>query len=596
MSEAPQGKTVTALPALSLAGRLALAFALLALFAAGLTGYFAYRDGRQALVVTAKEQLNTATRVLGRRIALTLDGVERDLTLLAHHPDSVQALSGDRQSEVLATNLSVRLLTNQRAYFQVRLIAASDGREVVRVDRSASGALVVSAGDLQEKGHYPYVYETLALPPGGAYISPAVINHEHGAHDAEGNPSVQLAMQVIGSGKLAGKVLGVAVINLDLNGLFHLLAVDLPDDTQVFLANSDGDFLIHPDPGRAFAFDRGKRARVQEFFPATSALITGGSVEVSVETDAGAPEGQARIASFFRVNALPSIWRGANGERGVHVVLGLSQALSGVFGQSGELAINTTRNVLIAGIIAALLALLLSRAVTASLRQIEMAIARFGLPGAVALPTSRRDEIGALARAFSAMQEQINAQMVALEAQRKALDHEAQHDSLTGLANRRGLIGFLPRALARATRASNKLSLFFIDLDGFKPINDTYGHDVGDQVLVEVAARLIKGVRAEDFVARPGGDEFVVVCEGGPMSHEEGLVADKLIDLISLPMQIGDLSLELGASIGIACFPQHGEEGEKLMREADQAMYAAKLAGRGVWRLAADPGADNDIP
>ncbi|MBI2307997.1 MAG: GGDEF domain-containing protein [Rhodocyclales bacterium] len=573
---------------LSLAQRLALAFALLALFAAGLTGYFAYQDGRQALLATATEQLATATRVLGGRIALTLDSVERDLLLLARHPDSVAALAGDGQSREHATDLFSRLVASRQAYFQIRLIAVRDGAEVVRVDRSASGPLVVGGDDLQEKAHYPYVYETLALPAGGMYISPAGINHEQGAHDAEGQPSLQLAMQVMSEGRNGGRLLGVIVINVDLDGLFHLLATDLPGGTDVYLANSSGDFLIHPDPRQAFAFDRGQRALVQDAFPQTRPLLARDTERATFRSGADAAGQADRLASFVRVEALPAAWRGARGERGVHFLLGLAQPLSGVLAKSGELAGNAIRNVLLAGVVAVLLAFILARAVTASLRQIEKAMANFGKPGAVELPTGRQDEIGALARRFAAMQVQMRAQLVTLEAQRQALDHEAQHDWLTGLANRRNLIGFLPQALARSTRQQSGLSLFFIDLDGFKPINDTYGHSIGDRVLVEVGQRLARGVRAGDFIARPGGDEFVVICEGLHAEEEVSRVAEKLIGLIAQPIELADkaLRLQVGASVGIACFPNDGSDAETLTGAADRAMYAAKTAGRGVWCLA----------
>lgn len=571
---------------LSLARRLGLAFAALALFAAGLTGYFAYRDGRQALVVTAEEQLSTATRVLARRIALTLDSVERDLVLIAQHPDSAAALLGMAEHGGHAADLFARLIANRHAYFQIRLIAAGDGMEVVRADRSPSGPLIVAGDDLQTKAHYPYVFETLALPRNGLYLSPAVINREHGAHDAVGQPSIQMAMPVAAPDSAGGRTLGVAVINLDLDGLFRLLATDLPRGTAVYLTDHAGNFLVHPDSDKAFAFDRGRRARAQEDFPETAALFERRADALNLQYAAAG--GDRQIFSFVRAEALPAAWRAAGGERGAQFVLGLAQPLSGVLERSGELAANAVINALIAGLIAVLLAFFVARAATASLHQIEQAMADFGKPGARELPTGRQDEIGALARRFAAMQQQIKAQLVTLEAQRQALDHEAQHDWLTGLANRRSLIGFLPQALSRAARQQSGLSLFYIDLDGFKPINDTHGHGVGDQVLIEVAQRLAHAVRAGDYIARPGGDEFVVVCEGLRATDEEISIADKLIRLIGEPITIGGLRLQIGASVGIAAYPRDGQDADTLTGAADRAMYAAKSAGRGIWCLASD--------
>ncbi len=588
----PQTPASPAVPALSLARRLALAFAALALFAASLTGYFAYRDGRQALVVTAKEQLSTATRVLGRRIALTLEGVERDLVLVAEQPDSARALRGDAPSAERTAELFKRMIANRHAYHQIRLIAAADGAEIVRADRAPGGPLIVTGKDLQEKSHLPYVYETLALPPEGIYVSPASINRERGAHDAEGQPTIQLAMPVAlpgGTGATGERVVGVAVITLDLDGLFRLLAIDLPDLTSVYLTNGSGDFLIHPDPKLAFTFDRGQRVLVQDAFPETRALFGKERDEVTLigrydVFDARTVD--AQIASFVRVDALPAAWQSAGGGRGMQFVLGLAQPLSGVLARSGDLATNAALNALLAGCLAALLAFIVARAATASLRQIDRAMANFGQPGATELPTARKDEIGALARRFAEMQEQIRSQLITLEAQGRALDHEAQHDWLTGLANRRNLIGFLPQALARAARQESVVALFFIDLDGFKAINDTHGHSIGDRLLIEIAERLRNSVRAGDFIARPGGDEFIVVCEALQTEEEQVSVAEKLIRRLSQSMVIDGLYLRVGASVGIARYPVDGEDADTLTAAADRAMYAAKNAGRGTWRFA----------
>jgi len=153
---------------------------------------------------------------------------------------------------------------------------------------------------------------------------------------------------------------------------------------------------------------------------------------------------------------------------------------------------------------------------------------------------------------------------------------QAEYDFLTGLANRLVLERQLQVLAARVTRGEAGFAVLFIDLDGFKPINDQHGHAVGDLVLKEVARRLNDAVRASDICARLGGDEFAVVLSQVEDPTEAQRIADKLRAQIRLPMQIGDQFLSVDASLGIAMCPQHGESVEAVLRAADMAMYEVK--------------------
>jgi diguanylate cyclase (GGDEF)-like protein/PAS domain S-box-containing protein len=152
----------------------------------------------------------------------------------------------------------------------------------------------------------------------------------------------------------------------------------------------------------------------------------------------------------------------------------------------------------------------------------------------------------------------------------------AHHDVLTSLPNRALLIVHVEQALGMAKRNRAKLALLFIDLDKFKPINDNWGHAVGDQVLQVVAARLRGHVRASDSVGRIGGDEFLVLLTEVASAQGAAKVAEGLRQAISQPMVVANMSLEIAASIGIALFPEHGQDSMALARHADQAMYLAK--------------------
>jgi len=164
------------------------------------------------------------------------------------------------------------------------------------------------------------------------------------------------------------------------------------------------------------------------------------------------------------------------------------------------------------------------------------------------------------------------------------LTRQAFHDGLTGLANRALFRDRLDHALARRPLSREPLALLLVDLDGFKQINDNFGHDVGDQLLLQVAARFEDVTRPSDTVARFGGDEFAVLVEGG--EQYAIALADRLLRRLSLPATVADRTLAFGASIGIVVDSGDGEAGrEELIRRADIAMYAAKKAGRGRYEV-----------
>ncbi|MEZ5144283.1 MAG: GGDEF domain-containing protein [Acidimicrobiales bacterium] len=164
--------------------------------------------------------------------------------------------------------------------------------------------------------------------------------------------------------------------------------------------------------------------------------------------------------------------------------------------------------------------------------------------------------------------------------------HAARHDQLTDLPNREQFFGRLRSSLGRAGD-QHPVAVLYLDLDGFKAVNDTHGHGVGDRLLEIVAHRLQGSVRSGDLIARLGGDEFAVVCPGIADAGEAGDLADRLIAAVEEPVVVGALRLAVGASVGIA-LGQAGEDPDAVLHRADAALYAVKRSGRGAWRLAGD--------
>ena len=193
--------------------------------------------------------------------------------------------------------------------------------------------------------------------------------------------------------------------------------------------------------------------------------------------------------------------------------------------------------------------------------------------------------IGSVAALFDARMEHRTRQLaMRLKAANSELMHAALHDPLTGLPNRVNFDAALSEAAARVRAQGGRLAVLFVDLDGFKPVNDVLGHHVGDEVLKCVARRLRAGLRDGDAVARIGGDEFVMMSGGAIDQEGAGRLAQRLVDAASQPMQIGTHEIQVSASVGVALFPDDGDENRVLVC-ADTAMYAAKHAGRNTWRV-----------
>jgi diguanylate cyclase (GGDEF)-like protein len=163
--------------------------------------------------------------------------------------------------------------------------------------------------------------------------------------------------------------------------------------------------------------------------------------------------------------------------------------------------------------------------------------------------------------------------------------HLAHHDDLTGLPNRLLFNYQLPKALARAQRDGTSVGVLFLDLDRFKIINDTLGHDAGDMVLRQIAGHLRSCVRETDTLARVGGDEFTVLVEQLADTQYLGAIAEKLLTAMASPLAIGGNVYQLSGSIGIAMYPEDGADGASLLKNADIAMYGAKASGRNNYQF-----------
>jgi len=177
-----------------------------------------------------------------------------------------------------------------------------------------------------------------------------------------------------------------------------------------------------------------------------------------------------------------------------------------------------------------------------------------------------------------------------LKEQERKLRIMAHYDALTGMPNRVLFADRLQQGMALTRRQSGKLAVVYIDLDEFKPVNDAFGHEAGDQLLVEVAARMRSELRQEDTLARLGGDEFAAIVMNVQDDASLETLLVRLLARVAEPVWVADHSVEVSASIGYTLFPQAEDlDGDQLLRQADQAMYQAKHRGRNRYVRFSDP-------
>ncbi|MGL4318134.1 MAG: diguanylate cyclase domain-containing protein [Pseudomonas sp.] len=563
-----------------IAFKLGCLLALFGVLVTGLTGYYSYNSSRIMLLTAAERDLQTATQVLGQNLRGSVEGVSRDVRVLAsvatarstqlRDGGSEHARAEDDLAELFRAQMQVH-----PEFLQIRLISAGGhGLEQVRVDRDGDRLLRVEGADLQEKAHYPYVFETLLLKPRQVRLSPIVINHELGAHSALGRPTLHVSTPLADE---QGQVFALVVVNVDLDQLFLQLKSDLPDYYRVYLSNNWGDLLVHPDPQRTFGFEQGRRMFLQDEFPEVRQLLDDGSRDGLVSR-ADSDGDEPLVAAFTRL--------GRSEQR--FVILGLAMPEAKVLAAAAHLGQRIAQVVLLFSLLALGIAIVASRALTRPLKSMTQAVQNFSREHRVsALPEQRRDELGLLARSFRQMQEEVLSHLEELNQSRNALEHLARHDPLTGLPNRRVFFERLEHALAHSRRSGKQLAVLFIDLDHFKELNDSLGHSLGDHVLQAVATLLRSATRESDTVARLGGDEFVILFEVVEDAQQVIGILQKLHERFQLPMLLDGHEVQVQASMGVSLFPRDGDDIESLVQQADRAMYKAKNSGRNTYAFEA---------
>jgi len=254
--------------------------ALLGTLSTGLTAYYVYERSHALLIAEAQEKLLANSRALSNHFNEALLAITHDVDFLSRLPLSRDIASLAAQGQALDENkrqqlagIFSALLSTHSEYSQIRLLDAQHfGKEWVRVDRDHQGISVVANDQLQEKHHFPYVFETLNLPVGQLYVSDINLNQELGTHQGFGQPTLRVALAIPSPQQTPAAII---VINANLNDLFAQISHDLPANIQLLLTNHHGDYLIHSDADKTFGFERGRSFLIQDDIVATRPLLQG---------------------------------------------------------------------------------------------------------------------------------------------------------------------------------------------------------------------------------------------------------------------------------------------------------------------------------
>lgn len=421
---------------LTIASRVGLILGAFILLGVGVVGYVLTQDSSRVLRDKALLELDASLRQGERNLSLIVDGGVRDLRLLSRSREIRQFMATADFDRDHLQELFESMLLKQPWYARVRLIAAAgSGAELARVERMGSGnARQVPPSELRDKGQRRYFVEALQLPAGQVYLSRINLSRESDGSSESPQPLLRVMTPLHST--TGSAVVGLLVIDIDMGMVFERLSADLARGNRLLVANAQGEYLLHPRPHLAFAFERGESFRLADTFPDLDRrLASGGLVHVDSNTE-DADGMQPQLLAFTR---LPMPDNSAE----QYLTLGVSEPLARI---EAEIRAMLERGFLITGLLgvmAAVVAWFLAWQLVRPLRAVTLAVEAFrvgkGFSGP--LPVDRHDEIGQLARSVQDMDQRIQTQMRWLEEQHGRLDSliETAADAIV-LIDRNGIM------------------------------------------------------------------------------------------------------------------------------------------------------------
>lgn len=477
-----------------------------------------------------------------KAVAHLFDAIVGDLFFMSRQNELLAYLDEGDPAHLDAIAVEyLQLSAQKKIYDQVRFLNA-EGMEMVRVNNGQPEP--VAADKLQSKGKRYYFKDCYTLEHDKVFISPFDLNIEQGRIETPFKPVIRLGTPVFDG---HGRKRGIVLLNYLGADLFErLLDSENVSEGQTMLLNGDGYWLLSPDSSQewGFMFDDAQRSFAHHYADAWT------QIQLHRQGQLHSPYG------LFTYRTISPLSGGnyATSETSVSVT-----GESGSFENRGQHPYHWY-----------LVSFVPKHTLDAIAAKILLKLLSFGAGLFIVISSGAWFLAGAITKRRIA-QDQL-----------KAL---ALFDTLTDLPNRRLFHDRLNAAIKQCQRDKKGFGLLFIDLDGFKTVNDSLGHEAGDALLCIVADRLRQGVRESDTVARLGGDEFAVIARNTTTRKDVEVIAMRFIDALSTAIALPQGDARIGASIGVSQFPQNSKDGEALLRQADRAMYQAKRNGKNQFSI-----------
>ncbi|OEU68266.1 MAG: hypothetical protein BA863_02225 [Desulfovibrio sp. S3730MH75] len=497
-----------------------------------------------AIAIFYRAELNTYISELKVRERYTIelqssvignefDSIVSDLLFLANQNELFHYCESGTQdgSENIAEEYKV-LARTKRIYDQIRYLGAG-GMELVRVNFNSGKPEIVPHKYLQNKSKRYYFKDAFRLQENEIFVSPLDLNIERGKIEQPLKPMIRFATPVFDE---KDEKRGIVLLNYLAENLLERIArIGSESHSTKMLLNSDGYWLLSPNKEEEWGF------MFEELSKTSFALAYPDEWKTMRDNQAGQMQNRNGLFTYTTVYPLQEGFQSSSGSNKPYAPSVKSLNTSDYFwvlvshippGIMGDYSHNLVLKLFVLG---AGLFVLIS----------------FGAWFLALAITKRRI---------------YQAQLIAM----------ALYDSLTGLPNRKLFFDRLTLGLEQAERRKCRLGLLYIDLDGFKKVNDTMGHEVGDELLIRVGELFTRCLRKSDTVARLGGDEFAVILSEINNLEDCKLAADKILKALADPIMVKAGLVSIGASIGAAVYPDHETNREKLIKRADMAMYKAK--------------------
>tara|TARA_B100000989_G_scaffold297619_1_gene283915 strand:- start:44427 stop:46103 length:1677 start_codon:yes stop_codon:yes gene_type:complete len=520
-----------------------------------------YFFAKQTLLEHSMNSVKSSAELVASDVESALVKIVSDLAVLSKTPpiqgiirsslnqgeDKVDNSTIDMWNDRLSTIFTAMLKVNP-AYTQIRYIGIAErGKEIVRVNRSRNDIFRTHTSALQAKASEKYYKEATNLAQGSVAFSNITFNREHGRYERPLVPTLRVMMPIYSAKQ---QLFGVLIINVDFQKYLREALLRVGKGYQLYFYNDFGDlFVFMPEES------------VLKFYPSAS-------IDEQAE---GILRGYASTADYIQsiltdntsITVQKSIYSSyENKDKVLTMVLQVNK--SRLF-KDDNIIINY---ILVALVLISLLTIglvfIFSNRLLKKLRDMaaNIELSSGGLRTKLKLPTGLNDEVGVLARA--------------LDKKTKQLESMALYDSLTGLANRKNFVERLEEAIPRAKRNGTSAGLMYLDLNNFKEVNDKYGHDYGDELLIKFSRNLKKTVRKSELCARLGGDEFVVILQDIKDNTVIETITARFREALNKTYSIKGFSIYMSASIGIALYPDDGDTVDKLLKQADENMYSDK--------------------